>query len=360
MAEKRLDIILRARNMLEQGFAGARAEMQGFSQLADKVTKGFADKAAAGLAAAAAFEGALRTLDAVTKLLKGDMELALDTFERLPIVGGMINAVRELAKEWSGYNARLEEHNRVMAEASEWERQHEAAVAKRVHTLDALGSMLQGLAETRRIAEADMPEEALANIAFEQAASRIDELWKSLSAFQQEKNAAVFDELWGELEAQLARARKKVDEKRAEESQKQADREASLASQLRQKELAAEGAHLEARLEQVREFYRQKLATATGADREMFLRMQELDIAQARKAAQPEARAAYTGLAAMTLSSRFQGLTDRFRYERAIETLARQRNEKLDAIVSNLELQRAGVGPNTTGFTGGIPMQAVS
>lgn len=122
MAEKRVEVVVAAKNALGAGLRSAAADVQQFAANAKRSVSGDGKgggsdliglaSLAKGLAALQGVRLAFESIGVVTKLIRGDSQGVVDAIERMPAgLGEAARAVHALYDEWNGVaeeNARME------------------------------------------------------------------------------------------------------------------------------------------------------------------------------------------------------------------------------------------------------------
>lgn len=301
MAEdKELNVVLRVRNLLRAGFAGAGRDVRRFNRDVGGGMAGFGasmteawHQVQVGVAAA---ESAVKLLHLGTLIVKGEFEGIADIVHSLPAgIGTTMKAVSELADETSGYADRVREaeklerartrnvaaHQRAMEQARQLaaptfrigrelellgtEGLERDLLAIRHKTEAALVGVGRGLARALQH-EIGVADRAMVKAAADSAVAAIREREPALIAALRKKHA--------KAEGELIRA----------EIERRDESWTRLRAEARAKDLRALDRHLDAEIELIKESYRQRAQIAkSGAEREVLARLQALDIAAARK-----------------------------------------------------------------------------
>lgn len=316
MAEKRLDIIIGARNLAAQAFAQAQQQVRSLMGSAAQ-----SNNALFSPAAIQATSAAMRGIAGVVSSIRGGLEAANEAIASMPFgIGAMHSALTMLIGELGGFNAEMDRLRKLAAEnAKETEannRKAAAAMASQEQARDLeqqieLASARNDLEkELIRLNQERLRQVAQANAAYAAGAGPA-QLRAAVEAA--DKLADIGHRRAIEKDrAEVAEAEEKAQNDRMK---KALDAETDLAealaryrSELKQRELQAAGKALDAELEQIRESYRKRREEARSLEEsELLERLQAADEAAAQRAAMQAERRPGAAGGQYTITESFRG-----------------------------------------------------
>ena len=307
MAEKRLDIVLRARDEVARGLNSAMGRLNAAAGKFKANAQGSTDALAKVFAYMSTIEGAARGVEAVSSVIQGDLEGAAEAVKRLPLgVGAAATALEDMLATVTGIKAEMKE----LAEFQKWQAEQEkklnetlktqAQWRERIDDLAAKATLSALSGNDRKRAEARRERDELIAEIEEfarntQGVSLTGELVTDakLAAERQYQAAlAEIDREYAEKRQRDAEQAAKEDarlrEQQVREAQREADQRArmeseraSLAAQVRASALRALDRDLEAELVLMEDSYRRRMALVADAETRMLLEKQRaFDVAR--------------------------------------------------------------------------------
>ncbi|MCK4340293.1 MAG: hypothetical protein KAY37_01045 [Phycisphaerae bacterium] len=410
MAQKKLDVIIEARNMTRAGFEKAEQESRRFRQRTQQQDLGFAKSVTESLAkvyaAAGSVEMAFRGVSAITAIWRGDFEALELALKRLPFgFGTVASAFYEMREELSGAKKIQEE-----MEAS-WKRFQQvqgargvvkaqaATMGEQIRTLRqelyvltyegaerqidragvALDSQIENLERKRRGA---LKAAAALMRVDENDPRLIGEFGRAQAKIESEHRKArslaiaIAEKKVGEIRQKEEARRAQAAEKLAEDArrqQKEADEQArarrheleDIESELLQGRMRRHKQYLQAELEQIRHFYQRRIELAEDADiKEGLGRLQKQQEEQARAIFFSRKKKGYqpAGVAATPVSRFFDDIAASFRARgqpeqrqaRLAERTAENTAKTAGAVEQLVDLARRGGASGVTGHVLGV------
>ncbi len=342
MADKELNVIIRARNELAAGMKSAQSSLKTFAQKASAATGGSVDKTLKLLGVVGKLEVGLKGLQVATAAWKGDAEEVNRIMASMPFgIGPVWTAVRGIALEWSGIADKVKEINEELARNNKTYQKN----LKLLNEEKAARAGIADLEEQNRLDEMS-PEKRRA----QQRAQKVHELFEParsertglLTKDMQRRK----ERLLADIRADFAKERDKAADKSQKEEKKAAESLNRLRSQIAQRTLQAAGEQFKAQLAGIRESYRQQIAaTEDGEKLKLLARMRGLDMeaaiqAEAKRRMGEAGGGAQVagGVSAIRLTERFQGLAVRRQATEQQKGLDEQKKQtaKLDEISEQL------------------------
>lgn len=322
MAEKRIDIIIGARNASDAAFAQASASAKKFQtdiSAADAATVKFGLSMGRMSFAFGVINGAAKIGSAAIRVWEGDLSTAVDEIEKLPFgIGAAAKALHEFLGLATGTTQEIEKLT-------------EAGKVQDETFQKLLSKQQKGLTDVNRILDEALTaagrRDGVEKLQHDAKIKRLEEIAKLTPALA-EKAAQAVEAINA---AQFARDLKRQEEQameREEQEKRLAKSLEDLDAEIRQKSLEAQGKTLDAELDRIREHYRRRIEEAeTGAERERLIKLRALDEEEAKrrdlerlksaatKTDSPAAAAAVagrSGIGAVSVGGSFLGLQARF------------------------------------------------
>ena len=318
MAEKRIDIIIGARNQAAGAFAQARADVDKFNRDVSRGGKSAAEQVYQMALVVGKVRVAIDSARIVAQLFKGDWDGVAESVKKLPLgLGQVATSLQGLIESVFGLNDGLEE---LVASQAKQETSFQKLLTTQKQALSDVEKILdEALSDSGRREQIEAQRHA-------EKVKRLEEIAKLTPALAQ-KAAEALDAIHAAQFARDLRRQEQEALEREEQAQRLARTIEELDSEIRQKSLEAQGKTLDAELERIREHYRRRIDEAeTAAERERLIRLRALDeeeakrreidrTAKAESPASPAAAAAVAargGVGAVQVGGRFLGLAARF------------------------------------------------
>lgn len=357
MAEKRIDIVIRARNEARAAFEEAARNAQALGASLKLPGAGSGDGGLFGMATLAlkfgaainAARGALTIARSATELLSGDFEHAADALEKLPLgIGPVVRETRELLMLWTGATAEVKRYNDEV-------KQSERALGEQKKRLEASRKLWGGqpgvtdleqesrrrlelaraagdVEATERIKRRQELQNRLAAIEAAAVASGTTNSARVAAIKQNERDAAQNEFAAWMQERTEAEAKRtaELQKEQSEARRRQIEFESEtteLRVELEARGLRARGQTLAAEAALVREHYRQLRAevarseTAITAEQRIsrIAALRELEASDLAAVASRQRKGLSGGVASAVRGERYTGLAERFGAEQQVQ-----------------------------------------
>lgn len=370
MAERYLDVVIRARDSMRAGLRSAQESVGSFAARLRSIGSGedgFAGLVRGGIAFGAAINGAQIATDSAlstVRAMKGDWSGVEDVVRRLPLgIGRIVGGIIDIREELTGAKAAAESMERVQQIMAQGAHRRVLFIREQGRLADELVRAAEREIELANQASEFDRERVAAKHALADAESQVekaraggaeeDSLLKMRLAAEARHSLAIREIAKKEAEkraAEEAAAAKEANEtiRRAmEERLRDEDRLSSLLSDVRRKSFALQGRDLDAALEDVREKYRRMARDAkTESERAAIAALESAEIAETRRGRERAIDRVPVSISSVQVTNRFRGIeaTEESRNElRALRRIAerdaetaRETNRLLAALNSSI------------------------